>query len=438
MSSATFRLSSWLLRLLRLEPLVVLLAAPFYLFPSAGGAVLLGVIPGLWLVRLAVTKQAVRRSPLDWTVALLLLMLLASLYASFDIGLSVAKIAGVVLGVGVYYMYVGWVGGRSNPGWGLLAFMVVGTGVAAVGLVGGQWGEKIDLFGPVVANAPVGWLRLPGAENGIQPNEIAGALLWVLPFSLAFCSWLAINLRTVIAYIGSRSSAFLAVTNVGVCLLLLGTLALTQSRSGYIGLILGLAGVILFVLPPTKRLAGLGLVGGLAVVALLAIGQSLDQAATLLTGRAEIWQRALFGLQDFPVTGFGLNMFRSVVPRLYPLSPIGPDPDIGHAHNELLQAGLDLGLPGLMAFVALNVGGLAMLQRIGTQGRIRIDLKRNRHIFIDSRYLIIGLGGGLLAHWIYGLTDAVALGAKPGFLFWMLLGLIGGLYQRATEHPPAA
>jgi hypothetical protein len=29
---------------------------------------------------------------------------------------------------------------------------------------------------------------------------------------------------------------------------------------------------------------------------------------------------------------------------------------------------------------------------------------------------------------LYGLTDAVALGAKPGLLFWMLLGLIAGLY----------
>ena len=37
---------------------------------------------------------------------------------------------------------------------------------------------------------------------------------------------------------------------------------------------------------------------------------------------------------------------------------------------------------------------------------------------------------GLFAHLMYGMTDAVTLGAKPGMLFWMLLGLIAGLYEQ--------
>ena len=39
--------------------------------------------------------------------------------------------------------------------------------------------------------------------------------------------------------------------------------------------------------------------------------------------------------------------------------------------------------------------------------------------------------GGLavLAHQVYGLTDAITLGAKPGFLLWMLLGLMAALYR---------
>ncbi len=47
-----------------------------------------------------------------------------------------------------------------------------------------------------------------------------------------------------------------------------------------------------------------------------------------------------------------------------------------------------------------------------------------------TRSLTLGLGGGLLAHLLYGLTDAVALGAKPGVLLWMLLGLIAGLHAQ--------
>jgi hypothetical protein len=34
---------------------------------------------------------------------------------------------------------------------------------------------------------------------------------------------------------------------------------------------------------------------------------------------------------------------------------------------------------------------------------------------------------------VYGMTDAVALGAKPGILFWMLLGLIVGLFEQTQS-----
>jgi hypothetical protein len=47
---------------------------------------------------------------------------------------------------------------------------------------------------------------------------------------------------------------------------------------------------------------------------------------------------------------------------------------------------------------------------------------------------VLGLGGGLLAHLLWGMTDAMALGARPAFPFWILLGLISGLHQQAQEH----
>ena len=53
------------------------------------------------------------------------------------------------------------------------------------------------------------------------------------------------------------------------------------------------------------------------------------------------------------------------------------------------------------------------------------------------RALGVGLLGGLAAHAAYGLTDAVALGAKPGFIFWLLLGLASALYARTTRGEEA-
>ena len=141
----------------------------------------------------------------------------------------------------------------------------------------------------------------------------------------------------------------------------------------------------------------------------------------------------------------GMNAFRKVVLVLYPLFTISSEFDIAHAHNEFLQAALDLGIPGLVAFISLYIVAFWML---ADGWRVTRHLQQNtakspkgdycevpeEGSLIVTRSLILGLGGGLLAHLLYGLTDAVALGAKPGVLFWMLLGLIAGLYGQAQEH----
>jgi len=114
----------------------------------------------------------------------------------------------------------------------------------------------------------------------------------------------------------------------------------------------------------------------------------------------------------------GMNTFREVVHVLYPLFLMAPDNDFGHSHNEFLQAGLDLGIPGMIAFIGLYVGAYWMLMGLW---KAASGL---------GKALVLGLGGGLMAHMLFGITDAVALGAKPSLLFWMLLGLITSLHKQ--------
>jgi putative inorganic carbon (HCO3(-)) transporter len=155
-------------------------------------------------------------------------------------------------------------------------------------------------------------------------------------------------------------------------------------------------------------------------------------ALNTLESRVEIWSRALYGIQDFPFTGMGMNLFRRVVPLLYPLFTVSPDIDIVHAHNEFLQAALDLGVPGLIAFAAIYLGAAWMLRRIWVNAGYGLLAPRL------TRALALGLGSGLAGHLVYGLFDAVALGARPGALFWILLGLIGGLYAQTRLAGVAA
>ena len=99
-----------------------------------------------------------------------------------------------------------------------------------------------------------------------------------------------------------------------------------------------------------------------------------------------------------------------------------PNLDLGHAHNQVLQAALDLGIPGLVGFLALWLVAVMMIVR---------NLQRLIHMGAENHpyyVLTVGLAGSLLAGWLFGLFDAISLGARPGFLWWFLMAMAGGVH----------
>jgi len=495
--AARSRIPSLLIRLDRLHWLWLALAGPFLLFPSSKRSLAMLVVPTVWLLHWFVVSREQRATsrpvsmeghgqrsafrlspsalpltPLNGALLLLALMVLVSLWATYDVVVSLPKISGIVLGLGIFYAFARE--GKTPRGWWLvfLLFLGIGFGIAAIGLLGTQWITKISLLTPIVSRLAPRITGLPGAEEGFHPNYVAGALLWVIPSFLTF-SWLLLTrAKDVRGLFGGGKGSVLILLIIGATLWTIAILILTQSRGGYIGLALTLPVLILITLPRRWRWYSLALLALLAIIlgVLLAshweavrtwvTGSELaaDPALSLntLEGRLEIWSRAIYGIQDFPLTGMGMNAFRKVVTVLYPLFQVGPDTDIGHAHNEFLQAALDLGIPGLIAFIALYIGAFWMLIRTWQSARLNaqsapsdrraaVPLTKPRDWFsalgaspfADARLVqiaVLGLGGGLLAHMLWGLTDAMALGARPAFLFWILLGLISGLHQQTQEH----
>lgn len=427
--------------MIRFEWLALLMMAPLVLFPTPVRSLALLGVPFLWTARKVSLGRFIDRTPLDWPILLLLLMVLVSLYATYSIEESLPKIGGMVLGLGVYYAVVAFAVDRRT--WGLTAgaFLFGGAGVAVLGLLGTQWNLKFAFLESILARVPPRITGLPGAAGGFHPNEVAGALLWAAPVACASAAVAVLGARSIARSLGRVRGAILLLVMVTIAAFLVGVLILTQSRGGWIAAALVLP-VLLLVLVQGKlrRAATLLLAGSVVTAAVwialarpdaldpLIIGPQQDPSPGMsletLSGRIEVWSRAIYGIQDFPFTGMGMNTFRRVVHVLYPLFTVSPETDIGHAHNEFLQAALDLGIPGLIAFLALNLGAFAMLV---SSWRKRAELPFSEPL---SRALILGLGGGLAAHLIYGLTDAVALGAKPGVLWWWLLGLIASLYTQ--------
>lgn len=410
---------------------MVSLAAPFLLFPTfqrRGTVIALAALILVWIVRWLVTGRPSVSTPLDVSLLALSLTIPIAVWASALPEVTLPKLTGLILGLAVFRLTTAAVRTRRGLTGATAAFLVIGLGVAIFGTLATAWPRKWWVVDRLLDTLPQ-WLQgLPGAEAGINPNQLAGALIMVLPVSLAM----------LVAPTGGHPWRIWTVRLIGLLLsLFLGLLLfLTQSRSAWIGLAAGLATMIGL----RWRWARILLAGAIVVLALIlwrmgpeSVMQRLFQVVNQseigglvgtvsLEGRMEIWNRALYAIQDFPFTGTGLGTFRQVVRVLYPLFLISPDFDIGHAHNVLLQVALDLGLPGLIAYLAL----------VGTAGWLgwrSAQTARN-----PDRWLAVGAVGSLVAFHTYGMTDAIALGAKPGVVFWLLVALavvLGTIDQRA-------
>jgi putative inorganic carbon (HCO3(-)) transporter len=430
--------------LVSLDWLFLVLIMPVVLFPRPVTSPVLLLIPLFWWLRRLAYGYFIPSTPLDWPLFLILLMVMVSLFVTVDPSFSFPKVAGMVFGIGVFYSTVVAVQGSWRRLWlGIGALFACGWGVAILGMASGRWIAKLPLFGTLIARLPQRWLTFPGAEQGVNTNEIGGVLLWVAPLALVL-AFVALQKRGMLQSRLHRSLSLatrllLPLTS----LFLAGVLLLTQSRAALVGFAVAIFFALIFLARQRGRwiialailafLLGVALVGYLLASGGGEIGLLSENGSQLVDsdvmntveGRLEIWSRALYAIEDFPLTGLGMNMFRRIVHILYPMFLIAPNQDIGHAHNHFLQAALDLGLPGLVAYLAVWLLTAAMLWQIW-----------HNTDDVWHRALVIGFAGSLLAYFVYGLVDAVALGARPGFIFWLLLGLIAGLHSQISSRSP--
>ena len=435
---------------------MLLLAAPFLLFPSPATTPVLLIVPSLWVISWLAGDAPLPYTPLNVTLLLLNLMVLVSTQVSYDLAVSLPKIAGMVLGIGVFYAFVNYSQGSRGFGMCLVVLLTTGLGVALISLLGTEWTIKFDfLTGSTYRFAPR-ITGLPGAESGLNPNEVGGALLWVIPLFLALSVTVFTQQRNWHAAIQRRARP-LGLLLAEATLFVIFVFLLSQSRGAFLALAITSLVLIPIALPIRWRrlfLSGLAIICifggsiftwryGLEGAQSLVFGdRPINDPVSLvytLDARTRVWSWGLFGVQKFPITGMGMNTFQHVINALNPLDPPYPEHVLGHAHNEFLQAAIDLGIPGLVAFVALYLGAFWMLS--GVWRGTRQQLPDQSHAIEDSllnhsssiRLLVLGLSGSLVSHGVYGFTDAVALGAKPGIIFWMLLGVIVGLFQRRQQ-----
>ena len=416
----------------------VLAAAPLFLFPRARYS-WVGVVLGAMLVaRGAIWGRFLERTPLDWAIGGLGIMILATCFVVPDIEFSMGKIAGAVYGILLYYAAVAVMRTERAIKAGVYAFVLVGIAFAAFGVVGTLiWFESplARVLPGLIKHIPKHNWALPGAEAGINPNAVAGSLLWVIPLALFLVGTMlgkekgATAEMQVQAEEGGQSGptslpGLLLLSLASV--ILLAELFLSHSYGAWIALILSvwliglspkwkawsLAGALvlcgtLYAIGPLRRAVAPFTIMGTAGTGETAPTANVFRVKT--EQRYGLWMAGIAAIRRAPVLGVGLNRLRL-------------DPGIGnesaHAHNQFITTGAELGIPGLVAYIAILVGAGWMAWVIWKRSKDRW-----------MRAAALGLIAGQVAFHIFGLGDAITLGSKPNALFWVSLALLTAIYR---------
>jgi putative inorganic carbon (HCO3(-)) transporter len=357
-----------------------------------------------WLIRWLLTGQFYKRNPTDWGLAVLLLTLPVTLWVTLLPQTTLTQVLRLLGGIALFYAVTDWV---DSP------FRLRRLAIAA-----GAAGLVLALSAIVMVEWPLTKHLLPAGlyqhfillvSDTVNPNVMAGSLVLLapLPLSALLFAWREQH------WIERLLSLLFAAVMVGV-------LVLTQSRSAWLAF-----AACLVVLVALRWRWGWLVIAFAMVVAVLGIErfgaarllEALLAGGTIAgaEGRIEIWLRALFMIRDFPFTGIGMGDFGHVADTFYPFY-IYQTGVIPHAHNLFLQIAVDLGLPGLIAWLWLLFIATAAAWRTYRFGQRS-----------GARWMI-GLGAGLLlsqlALVLHGLTEAVTWGmVRSAPIVWFMWGL---------------
>ncbi|MBC7871607.1 MAG: O-antigen ligase family protein [Chitinophagaceae bacterium] len=435
--------------LLWLEPLVLLTMVYTFWFPSnypapygepidrAQFAWLVLFVPIFMLLRFIAYGRLWSRTPLEfWLIGLIVVGWLNLQTAEGILNRQIAPyptrgifmLMRPLLGLALVVYLMETARAQKSMLIPLLWMLALGFAAGIIALGTTQWVTKAAAINAITDSMPRFTLR-PFIDS-FNPNELAGALAWLTPL-----------LAGLMLYPWSRGKRILRGLSAAAFILLFAALFLGQSRFAITGVILGLGGIALFIVP--RGLPRYTAVAGVVVIILLQAALFLNifpppsnQTAPATTGisardessfnrRFDIWRSALDIVIDHPLTGAGINTFRTGdVRRDYPVvtydfdcpQTTGCPRVLPHAHNELLQLGADLGIPGLIIFIGWHVATAYMLWRCwrsGDQG---------------ARVVAVSVATGLLAHIVFSMGDAITLWDRFYFVHWLLIGLAAGQY----------
>lgn len=403
-----------------LDLFVQVVTAPFLLAPSFFRITL--VVPALlllllpYITRLVFGRPLSQPSPANLPVAVLAFIFIPLAFVTSPAPWSVGweRLTVLAWSIALFFMLVNRPASarrgssRTRFNGSTIGYLALGLLVALVGLLGMRSVDKLFTLPWTAVLVPI-----LGLEQGLPTNEIAGVLTLFAPFVFALVYGCAIT--------GRRRQLLLLLP---VALLMAVVLVLAQSRTGLVAVAAG----TLMALAISGNFGRKWLIVGLVTAGVGLVVLRLTPALhwfvfaganswnNVIGPRWSIWQQAVTAIRDQPLWGMGLGVFGQLARSIYPLSEPSTVLILEDAHNLYFQTALDFGLAGLLVFVVAF--GVVLFSAV--------RLARARPAGTLSRLWAAGLAGALVAHALYSLTDAVALGTLAGVPLWYLFALVMG------------
>ena len=375
---------------------------------------------GFWIIRWVSQGYPSTRTPADLSILLLMLALPVTLWVTPLPHVTQPQILRLLSGIVLYYAIVNWANSIKRIRLAIVLVTFTGIFLSVYALISVEWaaGKWLTLLN--------NWHQYltPLVTDTVNPNVMAGNIVLILPVAISglLAGW-------------EKNTWLYRVLFSAGTLIITGVLVLTLSRGALIAMAIAL--MVFIVIRWKWGWVFVAIVSIGVVFALFRIG-SYPLLEALLSGtsvgsleaRVQLWSRALLIASTFPFTGIGMGMTNQVINQLFPLLS-QETIVIAHVHNLFLQILVDLGIGGLIGWLATLILAIYLAWRLFIEGS-----KSN-----SRRGWIAGIGAGLLCSQIalivHGLTDSVTWGmVRPAPLVWVLWGLImacGNAYSKCGD-----
>ena len=256
-----------------------------------------------------------------------------------------------------------------------------------------------------------------------------------------FAAYQVVAIPLVLVLAGEVRRRWLRVGLYATAVVVIGSTLTTLSRGGLIAL--GAIVILTLALPSRTLFRSRGQKALVAVAVLLAAalgfealsGSFVPRLDSLLsegggTGRLILWQGALTGFKEHPLTGLGYGAYQTASDNLifrtpgvsvqsYDLHPAGEV-----AHSAYLGTAAELGIPGLILFLGVLISTGRLLRRVASRARA------TQAWFVSrvANALTVSLVGWALA--------SVFLSSETSRPLWIIVGIALALPKLLARAPP--